>query len=221
VPRPHLLDISLTLQVTSVARNVTLFGRSRDVTRFGVRSGRPANLGLDIAQFEVTFGRPVPRVRVVDADSPQRGRGRSSGPGAIGFFRPRLQPIPAAHVPPPAMAGRRAAIPAADMQRQRDERGRKLESDLASERARLAREHDAELRGQAAGAAAEATRKRHADEQQAFDAHAAQQRQVLEQRMQRQVVRPAHPAKPARDNGKDNGNDKGKGKDKDKDKGGN
>jgi hypothetical protein len=216
VPRRHLLDISLSLQVTSVARNVTLLGRSHDATRYEVREGRPANFGLDVAQFEVTLGHPVPRVRIVDADTPDHARSRTGGNGVIGFFRPRIEPMPATQVPPPAMAGRRNPIPEADMQRQRDERSRKLESDLVAERARLTREHENETRGQVPGAVADETRKRQADEQQAFEAHAQQQRQVFAQRMQKQVVRPEKAAKPGKGNGRqDNpGNGKGKGHDK-------
>ena len=216
VPRQHLMDISITLQLTSVARNGTLIGRSHNATRFEMREGRPANMGFDVSQFEATLGRPVPRVRVVDADSPTHARGRSDGNGAIGFFRPKIQPVPATEVPAPSMAGRREAIPDAAMQRQRDERGRRLESDLAAERGRLTREHETELRGQAPGVAADETRKRQASEQQAFEAHAVQQRQVLAQRMQKQLVRPAKSARQGRNNDKQDspGNDKPKEHDK-------
>src|SRR4051812_18582286 len=46
VPQSHLLDADLSVNVVPVARNVTLFGRSRDATRFEVRAGHPFNAGV-------------------------------------------------------------------------------------------------------------------------------------------------------------------------------
>ena len=206
VPRAHVFDVSLRLQVTSVARNVTLIGRAHDATRFEVRNGRPANVGLDIKLIESTLKRPVPRVNIVDANTPARGLGQRAGNGGVGYFRPSVRPTPASEAPAPAPTPRRQAIPTAELQRQRDVQQRKLDSDLNAERARLARDQANDLRSRPAGPAAEAIRQQHAVEQQAFDAHAAQQRQVFGQRMQKQVVKPARPAWPAAQ-----AKDKGKG----------
>lgn len=104
-------------------------------------------------------------------------RGQWTGNGGIGYFRPGVRLVPAANNPGPSTAGRPNMIPAADIQRQRDVRGRRLEANLSAERGRLSRDQQSELRGQAPGVAADETRSRHASEQQAFDAHAAQQRQ--------------------------------------------
>ena len=202
VPRQHLMDVRLSIQLTSVARNITLFGQSRNSTRFVVREGRPANMGFDVDRYEAALGHPIQRVRIVDATSPAnaRGNGNIDRRGTVGYFRPRIQPMPATQVQAPQPPTPRVAIPDDLMKRQRDERARKLESDLSGERARLEREHQNEIRSQQAGAAAEEMRKRQASEQQAFEAHAAQQRQVLEQRMQRKVVRPPVVTRPAKDN---------------------
>jgi hypothetical protein len=202
VPRPHVLDVNIRLQVILVARNVTLLERSRDVTRYEVRDGRPANVGLDVVQVERVLGRRVPQLRIQDVATPARGGGRPAGNGAVGFYRPMVRPSTSGEAPPPAVTGRQAAIPDAVVQRQRDAQQRKLESDLNAEHARLARDQAAELRTRAAGPAADVIRKQHATEQQAFEAHAAQQRQVLTQRMQKKIVNPgkavgaAKPAKP-------------------------
>ena len=190
VPRRHVLDVSLRPRLVLVARNVTLLGRSRDATRFEVRAGRPANLGLDVAQVESAVGRPVPRVKVIDVDTPAHGRGRPAGKGGVGFYRPAVQPVPAERAPAPEVAERRDAIPEQAWQRQRDGQQRKLESGLKSEHARLARDQENELRKTAPGPAADEIRKRHAAEEQAFEAHATQQRTVLAQRIQKQVVNP-------------------------------
>jgi hypothetical protein len=221
VPRQHVFDVNLTLQLTSVARNVTLIGRSRDATRYEIREGRPANIGFDVTQVEMSIGRQVPRMRIADADAPSRGRGQSIGNGSISFFRPPVQAGPATHVPTATTASRPNVMSDVDIQRQKDERGRRLEADLTAERARLARDQQTELNAQASAAVAEETRRRHVVEQQAFDAHAVQQRQVMEQRVQRQVVRPDNargpaPPKAQDNNGNGNGNGKGNGKDKGK-----
>jgi hypothetical protein len=214
VPRRHVLDVNLRVQVTVVARNVTLFQRSRDATRYEVRDGRPANIGFDIAQFESSVGRRVPRVRIVDVDRPARGGGQPAGSVVVGFFRPAVRPMPAEQAPPPEVTTRRNAIPDAELQRLRDVQQRKLESDLKAEQARLARDQQNELHSHAAGPGADEVRKQHAAEQQAFEAHAVQQRQVLAQRMQKQVVDPGK----VKDAGKpDNqGKDRGQGRGQDK-----
>jgi hypothetical protein len=217
VPRTHMLDVSIGIQLTSIGRNVTLLERSRDATRFEVRDGRPANIGIDVAVIEKQVGRQVPREKIVDVDSPDRGGGRPVS-GGLGFYRPKVEPMPVGQAPAPAVAQRRVEISQSDLQRMRDEQGRKLESDLNAEHSRLASEQAAELRGQAAGAAVEQARTRQAAEQQAFEAHATQQRRVFAQRMDKQVVNPGKvknsgkPENPG--NGKDKSKDNGKGNDK-------
>jgi len=229
VPRSHVLDVSIQIQVASVGRNVTLLERSRDATRYEVRGGHPANVGFDVAQLEISLGRRVPRVTIRDVDSPARGGGQSVGGSQVGFFRPMVRPMPVREVPPPPSATRREPISDQVLQQQRDVQQRKLDSDLAAEHAKLARDQDNDLRTQAPGPAADEIRKRHVVEQQAFDAHAAQQRQVMTQRIDRRIVRPSvadGPGKPgnsgnAKGNGKGNGRGHGKddGKDNGKDNG--
>jgi hypothetical protein len=205
VPQTHMLDVNIRVQVTSVARNVTLIGRSRDATRFEVRDGRPANVGVDVALVEKSVNRPVPRVKIVDVDAPARGNGREVGKGAVGYYRPKVQPATPDLAPPPAVTERRNTIPDVDVQRQRGQQQRKLDNDLKAEQARLARDQQNEMRGQSAGPAADEVRKRHDAEQQAFVAHAAQQRKVLDQRIQKKIV------KPGKAKGNDKGQDKGQG----------
>ena len=196
VPRQHVFDVRLTVQLSPIGRNVTFLGRSRDATRYEVRDGRAANVGLDVTQVESNLGRRVPRVNIVDADKPTRGAGQKVGKNGVAFFRPAVQPSPPDQAPPPAVIQRQQAIPDNMLQRERQAQQRKLESDLKAEQARLARDQKNDLRaprqgqGQGQVPAADEVRKQHAAEQQAFDAHAAQQRRVLDQRMQKHVVKP-------------------------------
>ena len=221
VPQSRILDVNIRVQVTSVARNVTLLERSRDATRFEVRDGRPANIGIDVAQVEKTIRRPVPRVKVVDVDTPARGNGQANGKGAVGYYRPKVQSPSPDQAPSPARVSDRNAIPDATVQRQRVQQQRKLDNDLRAERSRLQREQQSELRPKAAGPGADEVRKRHAAEQQAFEAHATQRRKVLDQRMQKKIVKPdkaktaAKPAEKPADQSQDKGQGKGQGQDKD------
>jgi hypothetical protein len=214
VPQSRMLDVNIRLQVTSVARNVTLVSRTRDATRFEVRDGRPANIGVDVTLVEKSVKRSVPRVKIVDVDTPARGNGRAVGKGAVGFYRPKVQPATPDQTPSPAVTERRNTIPDADVQRQHAQQQRKLDNDLKAEQARLERDQRNEMRGQA-GPGADEVRKRHEAEQQAFVAHAAQQRQVLDQRIQKKIVKPGK-AKAAANKGQSADKGKGQGQSQDK-----
>ena len=181
VPQTHVLDVNIRLQVTSVSRNVTLLQRSRDVTRFQVRGGRPANVGIDVAQIEKRVRRPVPRVKIVDVDTPARGGGRPVGKGGLGFYRPAVQPAGPNQRPPHAVTERRTATPNAAVKRRK-----------------------------AAGSGAE-VRRRHAVEQPAPETHATQQRHVPEPGVQKRTVRPDRPkvAQEPAPRGKPQAQDKG------------
>ena len=80
------------LRLAPVSRNVTLLSRTRDATRFAVRSGRPVDEGVSLAAFERQTGRRVPRLRIVDAVAPQRGHVATDG--AVAFFRPQVRREP-------------------------------------------------------------------------------------------------------------------------------
>jgi hypothetical protein len=213
VPHAHVLDVNIRVQVTSVARNVTLIDRCRDATRYDVVRGRPSNLGLDVVEVERRLHRPVPRWTIIDVDAPTRGGGQPMGRGAVGFFRPAVRPAPSAPVSAPVVAEHRS-LPDEILQRRRDEQQRRLENDLHADRARLARDEQNELRAPAPGSSVDEIRKRHAAEQQAFEEHAARQRQVLAQRIQRQIVKPGKAKHVA--NLDDQGGDKAKDKEHDK-----
>lgn len=228
VPQSRLLDVNISLQVTSVGRNVTLLERSRDATRYEARDGRPANIGIDVALVETNIGRPVPRARIIDVDKPARGGGGADANGSVGYYRPAVRSAPTDKAIVPAVAVRRNAVPDAVVQRQRGQQRAKLDNDLKVERARLQRDQQSDITPQTAGPAAAEVRKRHAAEQQAFEAHATQQRKVLDQRMQKKIVKPdkakaeAKPAdeSKAQDKGQSQDKGQGQGKDKRQDKGG-
>jgi hypothetical protein len=206
VERRYLTDSNVHGRVVSVARNVTLLGRTRDATRFEARAGRPVNDGLDISEVERWQGRPIARLKVVDVDSPARGRGERVGGGSVGFFRPAIRDADARATPSPEVQQPEVAMPDPVLRRQQEMERRRLEQSLAEERTRLEREQERELRFQPPGTALDEIRRRHVAEKQAFEGHAAEQRQVLEQRCQRKIVKPTQ-AKEAgkRDKGREKG----------------
>jgi len=231
VPQANLLDVHVNLQVTEIARNVTLYGESRDMTRYEVRSGRPANVGFAVASVEARVGHGVARVTIGDTDASQRGRGQVTGAGTVGYFRPQVQRAPVAQSPGPGDMHRGNAIAPADLRVLQAAQQARLEKDLEFEHARLLSDQDREQRAQPAGPKADAMAKQHAIERQAFTARSAQQHQVLTQRFQKRVVRPGNgppapaantppptapagnghdnPNRPGNGNGKGNGGDKG------------
>jgi len=214
VPQDHLLDADLSVDFAPVGRNVTLFQRSHDSTRFELRAGHPFDIGFDVGAVETRLGHPVPRATIHDADDFARGGGRDASNGAVNYYRPRVQGSVTATAPAPEIVNRSSSIPDADLQRMRDDRQKKLEADLTAERARMLSEQDRELKAQGAAAQAEALKKQHAAEQAAFDKHAAQERQVFQQRMQHRVVRPANGAAPGRPTNPGNGSSRGMGSDR-------
>jgi hypothetical protein len=213
VQRQHFVDSNLRFQVVSVARNPTLFPRTRDVTRFEVREGHPVNHGIDVAIVERMTGRRIQPMKIVDVDSPQRGRGVSLGAGAVGFFRPQIRPAVPGTAPVEAQRGEPSFAPM-EFERQQAEQRRRLEQSLAQERARLERDHQQEIQSQPRGADAEEIRRRHAAEQQAFEEHATQQRQVLEQRIQKRIMNPGRAKNSDKRPNGDKDQDKGKGREK-------
>ncbi len=91
VRSPELMFTSLRYQVVPASRNAVLIARTRDATRFGLRRGHPMNRGIDAAAIGNLTGRRVLRLKVVDAGSPERGRGQFTAPGRVGFFRPEIR----------------------------------------------------------------------------------------------------------------------------------
>lgn len=213
VPQSRVLDRRVRVHVSLVARNVTLLARSRDATRFEVRDGRPINVGFDVARYERVHGRRVPRAQIIDVDAPTRGRGQRVVGGRVGYFRPTVRPAPAEQEPPRAVVERAMTLRDAAWERRRAEELRKLENDLNAERARLARDQDNERRARVGGPGVGEVRERHAAEREAFEAHAAQMRRVMEQRMQKQIVKSDKPRKDDKSKGKGRG--RGRGEDRD------
>jgi uncharacterized protein DUF6600 len=92
----RLLDRDVRYAIAPVARNRFLLQHSVNATRFTARDGRTVDRGIDPQVIARATGRPVPRLRAVDAMSPARGHGQRVGRGAVAFYRPALRRGPGA-----------------------------------------------------------------------------------------------------------------------------
>ena len=209
VDRQHFVDRNLQPAVVSGARNASLMARARGMLGQGLDQF-PAK-GPDVPEVEKWTGRKIARQRVVDVESPSRGRGQAIGGGAVGFFRPSIRESDPRQAPPPRVQQREVAIPAPVLRRQQDQDRRKLEASLANERARMDREQARELRFQPPGTPIDQIRSRHAAEKAAFEGHAAEQRQVLEKRYQKKIVKPERAKNRPEPKDRDRDKDKKKG----------
>src|SRR5436309_1382429 len=96
--------------IALVARNVTLLGASRNVTRFEVRDRGVVNLSITAEQVEKATGRPVRRLQIAEVNSPGETRGSLHGRIGINVYRPVvtattvMTPIPSRTFLPPAPA---------------------------------------------------------------------------------------------------------------------
>jgi hypothetical protein len=188
-------DTRLSVKIVSVARNETLISRTRNVTRYEARQGRPVNLGLGVDAVERATGRRVHRANLRDVDSPSRVRSGSRG-GTVEVFRPEIRPG-SREAPPRRGRDLTDAIPPDERRSERADRMRRLERSLEQERERLERSQREEMRNRPRGASEAEIRERHRQEDEAFKRHAARQRQVVEERVKKNLV--VHPGKGKRD----------------------
>ncbi len=218
VEQKHLSHSKLKVKIVSVARNETIFKQTRDGTKYSVRGGRPVNEGLEIAAVERNMERKVPRLNVVDADAPPKGRGEKVAAGKVEFYRPSVREQDLRVAPPAEIRKPVVAMSETELYRQAAKDRQQMEESLAKERATLEREHARELqesRAPQASVSEEELQKRQAAEKQAFEKHAAEQRQVLEQRQEKRIVKQKAPATKSatkKSASPSKGNEKSKGK---------
>jgi hypothetical protein len=123
VDRRDLTSSALRSRILPVSRNVTILPRVQNFTRFQSRGGQPVNVGVDVRTIERVSGRPVPRMRLVDAQRPGNGHVRPGG-NQLQMFRGRFAPAPA-NVAPRHMSARPDMPIQRDMRTQRDMRAQR------------------------------------------------------------------------------------------------
>jgi hypothetical protein len=152
--------------VVLVSRNVTLFGETRNVTRFESIDGRIVNNSISVRQIEESTHRPVERFRVRHVDSAAALRLPRERDGEIAVFTPRIGRGPVGLVPPQS----------GELERQQNAERAHLQEQQQAERARQEERHQAE--GATPGLGAEPLQRR---------------QRLLENRQQRQRDEFQHP----------------------------
>jgi hypothetical protein len=212
VENRYLVGTNVRSKVVNVARNVSIVDRTRDVTRVGVRDGRPMNQAIDVDTIQRTTGRPVKRVQVVDVGAGERRHGDRVRHGRVEFYRPAIRESDLRAQPPAELRAREANATPDALRKQREKDRRRLEQALAKERKQLEREHDRERVVVSPKGSVEEVRRRHADERLAFERHAAEQRQVVEERYQKRIAKAGRGERPENPQQKAKGKQKAKGR---------
>jgi hypothetical protein len=180
-----LSHTKLKSSIVSVAKNSVLLKRTKDKTRYVMRNGTPVNEGVDVAAWENETGRKAPRLKVVDASAPPRGRGPKST--AVEYYRPKVREEKGNNGPSREI--RELVISDTEVRKQSEVERKQMEDGLAKERAELERQHQKELQGAKKKAAANEIKKRQAAENEALEQHAAEQREILKERQQKKIVK--------------------------------
>jgi hypothetical protein len=171
--------------IALVARNVTLLGATRNVTRFEIRDRSVVNLSITAEQVEKATGRAVRRFQVAEGNSPGGGLVNINGKTSINIYRPVVRETKVT-MPIPLEATMSRARPAItfDQLRRIEDAHRELEAQQARERDALERLHQSELRASPPGLSARELMERQQAEHRAFNEHVNRQHQVFETRQQ-------------------------------------
>lgn len=245
VEERRFLEPTIHRAFVPIARNVTYLSLTRNTTRYGRLNDRIINRGFDVQRYERVTGRAVPRGRIREVASPLEARGGRVQGGQMAVYRPRVAAVPRDAEPQaresrPAVqrdrgdvarrqqqerqrldgAEQRERAQLHSIQRGEDRRPPQAPNDDGAARARqeASRQAQADARSRQARPATvdrEALRARHDAEQKAQADHEHRERQMLEQRHQRE--RPAAAARPQND--KHDGQQHGEKQQDDKQKG--
>ena len=201
------------------SRNVTLLGRTRNVTRYEVYNSLPAERGFRPEIIERATGRTFPRYRVVDSRSSNLRNVAIQG-RTIEVYRPRISGVKegrARFAPEGESRSSRAMI-----QRQESEQ-RRFEQRMRQERGALQREHQRESSQPSRDRAQpDQMRQRQQAEMRAQQERETQERRSLDQRRRIAGERDQGQQRPTRERGQNQGQtqdrqDQGKSKDKGQD----
>jgi len=192
----YLLDSDVRYKVEPPTRNITLLPRTKVLADYDEFDGRPRNRGLDPGELERTTRRQVPRFRLEDAGAP--GEAERSGGGIVRVFRPAVAPAPDKR---PTLEDR--VKPAAPGTTQREMQGLDRFFDQLRSRMEQRQREEVQKAGPQGG---ETLRQQHENERRSLEELRNRERDVRQQRMEKQVERPApakekekqkSPAKPA------------------------
>jgi len=168
---------TLRLHVLLPARNVTIFGQTRNITRFDIVGARIVDVGVPLRAVQEVTGRPVPRFQVRHVDSVAAMRLPHERSGVVNIFSPRVGPAPAGAVPPrPGELERRQQVERAQLQEQQ-----------RAERAAVQLHHQAERA--APGATVDQLQRRQQAELRALQSEHQRQQRLLNSRQREESQR--------------------------------
>jgi len=187
VRRRWLAERNIRHKLESAPRNAWLVRETRISYDYDELDRRPRNRGLDVHEFERSVARPLPRVRVVDAVSSRLGDRPAKG-GAIQVFRPDI--APPAEQPPTVTPRRAPPLPEPKLREVEAKEQRRFESFFERQQRHIESAQRKEVRRAPPGTDEQELRRRHEQERAALEEQKARERKVIEQRIEKRIVKP-------------------------------
>jgi len=185
----HARDFGTTRErvtVVPTSRNVTLIGRTRDITKYSA-GPRPVEEGMRPDLIQTGGQTPIERYRIVDSKTPIRKTGATVGDQTIEVYRPdggittvvreRVRNVPAKERP----------VPSQDLVNRVEREKVQLDDQVKAQREQLAVEHDQEMKDREAGASAVELKRRQDEELKAQRDLEERQKRVLAERERRVI----------------------------------
>lgn len=166
--------------LSPLARNVTLIEETKNATKLSERNGRGMNESISVGEIEHATGRSIRSFRLEDLPPSGEHRGRILG-GELRMFRPELSHTPPTRTPPTGSPLARPLSQREFMERQEAAR-HLMEDRLLRDRRELDRLHEREVQRPPEGMELGQIRRRHEDENRAFEEHQRSQMDLFEHR---------------------------------------
>jgi hypothetical protein len=208
VKTSDLVEPNLKHHIAPAARNVTLINITNNVTHYTTVENRIINGGVKVGVVQKVVGRPIPRLRVREADSPEvahggKVRGRdlvvlrrgvprtapSREPDRASAQRERRKTRPARSSSKTRAGASPAAAPrsvSSGKVRRNEEEKRRLESRHVREKDRLERIHAWESQNPPDGLSKKKVDRRQSEEHRALGEKQKREQRLLQQRQKRQ-----------------------------------
>jgi hypothetical protein len=186
VDRRALTSRDLRYRIVPEARGVTLFRRTRNVTRFEIENHRTAERGLRPEWLQHAGAGPVTRYKLEEFDSRGPGRGGVVTGGTLRMYRPRMEGTRGRPETPLMREARRPEGMPVGPRRVEAER-RQLDAYMNHERSELERGHRQELSRIPPGRERQEYQARQQAEHRALGEQARRERGQVDERVQRQM----------------------------------
>lgn len=176
------------------ARNGTLLREAENVTHYAWAENRVVNRSINIERVEQAIGRPVPRGRVADSNSPARGTEVKGNDVLI--YRPTIQRETTTRIPRQEPPARKPDSNLDQTRRREEEEQRKLEIQQARDREALETRQRVERTQPSRPVKPEDITRQQETERRALEAQKQREQQILKNRQEEQ--RKTQPAPPSR-----------------------